>query len=1342
MKNYILIIARPVACLAMILVLFVGVARSQSIDAPTPRTISYQGVLRADDGAPVKDAAYHVTLHLYSDEAGTREVWHDTFATETHAGAFGILMGGGTSPLPAGDEMDRQLWLGIQIENGEELRPLTPLSSTAYALNVADKSVTEKKIAADYVKSITLNGQKLSGNAADLQIQTGDGILATVDPATNAVVLKGGQQSLAGAKGGTVEGNTTISGSLTVTGATFLGSSSSATNVYGQLNISKDIVPTTDNTLNIGSPSKRIANLYLGPGSLTMTSGTFTTDLEIVGGVSTWSVTSGGTTTTPLTMTTSGLITTGTQTITGPISSGSSITVDGSTTPRRITWDKDLIMFDSTPSTALAGGAVTLYAGTGGPGGGTNGGNLTLISGAQGSGGGAADGDIIFNTGGTWNGASGTTQMTVNHTGGITINNGNLSLGGSASATIPTIYGGSLANSNLSLLTTSNAAAPTGTITLGGSTGGGATTFATFSSSAVAIPNGQSILASGTAGTTPASGAGTRMEWIPAKAAFRAGYVNGSEWDDANIGSYSTAMGNSTRATGGQSTAMGSATLASGDNSFAMGIYSVASGTNSTAMGYETSASSTDAVAMGNATVASGPYSTAMGDHTTASNWNAVAMGYSTVASGIRSVAMGEGTIADNTDATAIGEGSHASGLESIAMGQETNASGSVATAMGTQTSASASNSTAMGVQTTASGQVSTAMGWLTTASGYRSTTMGHSTTASGENAVAMGVSSLASGTNSTAMGNSTTASGVDATAMGNSTTASGAQSTAIGYNASTNGMAASIAIGDGSAATVNDAANQFMARASNGFKLFDGSGATPSLTLASTNLSIVGDITSLGGNLKTGSTTRIDNSGNLPNTGNITFSGNTPTVTIPAGTNHSVTFQDNSSNALLTMNENASNQGDLSASGSVAAANNVVATSGAFKTGSTTRIANNGNATLGTIGAGATTLTVASHAVGLAIANSSDGNDITGSSWHVTSGGAITSTGLDAGSGTITTTGTMHEANLTLSPLTTSDAITIGSGSTGNDITGNSWQVAHSGAITSTGLDAGSGTITSSGAINTTGSGTITSAGLLTASNGLTVSSGDIKTGSTSRIDNSGNLPNTGDITFSGNTPTVTIPAGTNHSVTIADNAGSPNALFTINENASSKGDVTATGSITASNGDIIATSGAFKTGSTTRIANNGAATLAATSTTTLDVVGTANINNSGTAATNIGNTTGVTTLTGERVNSYIEDDATYDGTFNTVTLDNRSIVYLAAGGAGGSAFSSTADFNITVPNGQDGEQIIVIDNADNTSDPNLPLPNVIFKTAGGATISSFSVNTLPIKIELIHVNGAWMAF
>ncbi len=128
------------------------------------------------------------------------------------------------------------------------------------------------------------------------------------------------------------------------------------------------------------------------------------------------------------------------------------------------------------------------------------------------------------------------------------------------------------------------------------------------------VTNGN-VLFTGSTGATPVSGAGIRLMWIPAKAAFRVGAVGGTQWDNANIGSYSSALGYSTTASGYLSTAMGAWTTASGEGSTAMGHYTTASADYSTAMGYRTKASGDTSTAMGYWTTASGNVSTAMGSY-------------------------------------------------------------------------------------------------------------------------------------------------------------------------------------------------------------------------------------------------------------------------------------------------------------------------------------------------------------------------------------------------------------------------------------------------------------------------------------------------------------------------------------------------------------------------------------------------------------------------------------------------------------------------------------------------------------------------------------------------------
>ncbi len=118
--------------------------------------------------------------------------------------------------------------------------------------------------------------------------------------------------------------------------------------------------------------------------------------------------------------------------------------------------------------------------------------------------------------------------------------------------------------------------------------------------------DGGGLLATGTTGATPVSGAGTRMMWVPSKAAFRAGVVSGTQWDDADIGVNSVAMGENTTASGTRSVALGYTMSATNWHSVAIGGNGTASGWGAVSIGYGTEATGDDAVALGQNVTVSG----------------------------------------------------------------------------------------------------------------------------------------------------------------------------------------------------------------------------------------------------------------------------------------------------------------------------------------------------------------------------------------------------------------------------------------------------------------------------------------------------------------------------------------------------------------------------------------------------------------------------------------------------------------------------------------------------------------------------------------------------------------
>lgn len=125
------------------------------------------------------------------------------------------------------------------------------------------------------------------------------------------------------------------------------------------------------------------------------------------------------------------------------------------------------------------------------------------------------------------------------------------------------------------------------------------------------------------------------------KGAFRAGSVDGSEWNDSLVGVVSTAIGKGT--------------IASGYYATALGAYTEATGRYSTALGYRARAQENNATAIGRNVDATGIYSMALGLYSTASGSASTAIGYETVASGDYSTAMGLFSNASGVASVAIG---------------------------------------------------------------------------------------------------------------------------------------------------------------------------------------------------------------------------------------------------------------------------------------------------------------------------------------------------------------------------------------------------------------------------------------------------------------------------------------------------------------------------------------------------------------------------------------------------------------------------------------------------------------------------------------------------------------
>ena len=334
--------------------------------------------------------------------------------------------------------------------------------------------------------------------------------------------------------------------------------------------------------------------------------------------------------------------------------------------------------------------------------------------------------------------------------------------------------------------------------------------------------NGPSSDAIAMDASVPVSGPGSRMEFLPGYGAFRAGSVDGSQWDIGSVGAHSVALGRCTTASGYGTTATGVWTSARGTFATAMGLSTAAESYGEMVVGcYDTNYTPSNAYGWDAAdrlfVVGNGMNDSERSDAMTVyKNAVVVVRGNGPNSSGTVRAAdatvpvSGAGTRmmflpgygafragkvdGDHWDAANIG-------IESVALGRNVTASGSGSVALGTYNTASGSGSFVAGFSSDATGSNSISMGTASTASGLGSVSIGMFMSASGESAFAYGNHGSASGARSLALGDSANATGTGSTAIsggtatGNCSFSAGAMTEArsfaevvLGYANSNNG--------------------------------------------------------------------------------------------------------------------------------------------------------------------------------------------------------------------------------------------------------------------------------------------------------------------------------------------------------------------------------------------------------------------------------------------------------------------------------------------------------------------------------------------------------------------------
>jgi len=100
---------------------------------PIPTTMNYQGVLTDSLGSPLPDGTYLIHFTLYYDSNGVSQQWTESQDVTVSNGFFEVQLGA-DNPLDLDIfDLSPDIYLGVALDGEKEMRPLTQLTSQAFA---------------------------------------------------------------------------------------------------------------------------------------------------------------------------------------------------------------------------------------------------------------------------------------------------------------------------------------------------------------------------------------------------------------------------------------------------------------------------------------------------------------------------------------------------------------------------------------------------------------------------------------------------------------------------------------------------------------------------------------------------------------------------------------------------------------------------------------------------------------------------------------------------------------------------------------------------------------------------------------------------------------------------------------------------------------------------------------------------------------------------------------------------------------------------------------------------------------------------------------------------------
>lgn len=131
------------------LTLFIAATLSFPALAQVPRTFSIQGFVSDGAGNAVADGAHQITVAIYDTPTGGSPLYSQSMGAEVRDGVFSTIVGE-SMVIPETVAFDRQYYIGIAVDGGQELAPRTKLTSTPNAIRATVADSLALPFAASY----------------------------------------------------------------------------------------------------------------------------------------------------------------------------------------------------------------------------------------------------------------------------------------------------------------------------------------------------------------------------------------------------------------------------------------------------------------------------------------------------------------------------------------------------------------------------------------------------------------------------------------------------------------------------------------------------------------------------------------------------------------------------------------------------------------------------------------------------------------------------------------------------------------------------------------------------------------------------------------------------------------------------------------------------------------------------------------------------------------------------------------------------------------------------------------------------------------------------------------